>query len=911
MSWPLEGWLLTALLTLDNFVIFLAGFLLVFNLLDKDTQEDLLAMITGHGHRKDQPNQYPLLSDILPKEEIIEIHNEKLKNLFPSLENLETENTQDWLESQTEHTLHYFNHSSSCDLSVLKDTLKKEIHHAEGMEMPDTPVHYGASYFFFKKLHLQLPQYTLFMTPHLNLEAKPVLDPNTLIDPSIGIDQVNKEVSHDGNEEGQELLGQMITVHAIWISPDGFKLVYGYSKTGHTNEMSLAVRDLRTGEDSSIDIIHGCFVDYTSVSWIDSRGGFFYTTQLLVQPGYDHDVKNNAGEREREGSMEHAVGMLYSNRVYYHKIGSRQVHDLLVFEFSSHSDSITISSHITSDGHYLLLEIFKKRREITCNTLWRTLVNDYAVSSPLGNKVYYYDLCKFDGLYTESLGSCIKLVDTFAHRFEYISNIEDDFWFRTNYNAVNFRVVRVTLPEINSQDDDIETEAIRNKLSNSWKNCLDWIPARRDGDYLVSAGIAAHTILVLKYLKEGSHEVKLYDLTQNLEKESQIPVASLPHPSFGTIMGPNCSFYSSEIFYQFTGYSDPSSIYRASIDRNPFTGSISITFDEVNSTSLPGMDKYMCDVEQVDLQMSRNVSLPIQILGLKEDIEEIRQKKEDRRLSPKPTILLVNGGFGVCATPVFSLPLWLFVKGCHGLVMVTNLQGSGLYGSGWAKGGSKEDKENGVTDLLAVMKFIEEEGFTTPAQLCLYGGTFNGLLIGAALCRSPELFGAAVVEDGIFDLIRYHHYNPVFADSYSLADDRFIKESTWYQEFGCAEDSKDELMRLLRLSPLHNLTSSLNPSSLPAVLLTAALPPAGKVYSDSVSPVHSAKFIAQLQQLVGGKVRQSSDKPFLLYVTQDEDRDLNTRAGKNIERPYLGMTTEEMSTILAFIIKHTAGKWHE
>ena len=112
--------------------------------------------------------------------------------------------------------------------------------------------------------------------------------------------------------------------------------------------------------------------------------------------------------------------------------------------------------------------------------------------------------------------------------------------------------------------------------------------------YALSAGISAHTVLVLKYLKQESqsHEVLLYDITQILQDQSRIPVADLPRPEFGTITGPCCSFHSSQIFYRCSDLSDPGSIYRAVINRDLFSGSIEIFFDQLSSVAIPGVDKY-------------------------------------------------------------------------------------------------------------------------------------------------------------------------------------------------------------------------------------------------------------------------------------------------------------------------------
>lgn len=98
---------------------------------------------------------------------------------------------------------------------------------------------------------------------------------------------------------------------------------------------------------------------------------------------------------------------------------------------------------------------------------WRNVITEHSTFSPVGNKVYYYDLTKFNGNSAESIDPCINLIDTFSFRFDYFSNIEEDFWFRTNYRAPNFRVVRITLPNIDVCNED-EMAHMTFQLLNAW-----------------------------------------------------------------------------------------------------------------------------------------------------------------------------------------------------------------------------------------------------------------------------------------------------------------------------------------------------------------------------------------------------------------------------------------------------------
>jgi prolyl oligopeptidase len=796
------------------------------------------------------------------------------------LEDLTNPNNIKWIESELELTENY----TKANLTDVRKKFSNAFRNSSNFESIENPIHFGSTYFFYKRLRPEIPQYSLFATNNLDVEAKLVFDPNTVRFAHLSTITWDDEDPTEG----------MIYVHATWISLDGFKLAYGYTTDLHSREMCIRVRDLKTGKDLP-ETIRNCYVDYTNVTWLESRTGFFYTTQSIYDPqnntnqtsSTSQSTKSNATSisdnsepnpnKNSKGSKDKKI----SNRVIFHPLNTDpETHDFLVFETLNIHDNVIVNTQVTTDSHYLLIDIFKKKRDLHTNSFYRSTISEHASSSSIGNKVYYFDLSKFDAKNSITLGYCYKFIDTFAYRFDYISNIEEDFWFRTNFKAVNFRVVRITLPDFsintNNLNEDEQTEmstrlfnisrdyndstqtltvsidSINFKFLHAWKNCLDWIPQRLDGDYLESATIAAHTVLVLKYLKNSSHEVLLYDLTQNLVQESQIPVADLPHPPFGTISGPNCNFYSSEIFYQYTSFSDPSSVYRAVVERDAFNGSIEISFHQVNSTEIPGMDKYHYETIQEFCETKRNVYVPVLRFGIRSNLENI---------IPRPCIVYVNGGFGITATPTFSLPFVLFAEHCEGITVLTNVQGSGIYGADWAKSGSKENKENTINDLQYVLKFIVDKKYTTPDQIVLVGGTYNGYLIGAALANFPHMFRSAVIIDGIFDLVNHHKFNPAIystlftqqtaaaaaaaaaaqgnnnnnnnnvintageAPHVNINYSELWKYSIWTQEFGCVLESETELNRLLNISPLHNLAklaTSPNASSsngFPAVLL--------------------------------------------------------------------------------------------
>jgi prolyl oligopeptidase len=131
-----------------------------------------------------------------------------------------------------------------------------------------------------------------------------------------------------------------------------------------------------------------------------------------------------------------------------------------------------------------------------------------------------------------------------------------------------------------------------------------------------------------------------------------------------------------------------------------------------------------------------------------------------------------------------------------------------------------------------------EQGWTTPAQLAISGGSNGGLLVGAALTQRPELFAAVVCSAPLLDMVRY--------EGSGLGQ-------LWSDEYGTAAVA-EELEWLLGYSPYHRVVDG---TAYPAVLFTV-------FDSDTrVDPMHARKLCAALQ------FASSSDRPVLLRREAD------------------------------------------
>jgi prolyl oligopeptidase len=204
---------------------------------------------------------------------------------------------------------------------------------------------------------------------------------------------------------------------------------------------------------------------------------------------------------------------------------------------------------------------------------------------------------------------------------------------------------------------------------------------------------------------------------------------------------------------------------------------------------------------------------------------------------PRPTVLYGYGGFNNALTPTYATSMLAWVE-AGGVWAVANLRGGSENGEDWHRDGMREHKQNVFDDFAAAARRLVDAGWTTPAQLGIYGGSNGGLLVGAALTQHPELYAAVVCSAPLLDMVRY---------------ELFGLGRTWNDEYGTAADAV-ELGWLLGYSPYHHVRDGVD---YPAVLFTT-------FDSDTrVDPLHARKMCAALQHATSGP------RPVLLRREKD------------------------------------------
>lgn len=429
----------------------------------------------------------------------------------------------------------------------------------------------------------------------------------------------------------------------------------------------------------------------------------------------------------------------------------------------------------------------------------------------------------------------VKVVTEFDSDYDYITNEGSIFSFRTNKGAPNYRVVNI----------DFDSPAMDNwktLIEEHPKNVLDWSTCVNKDRVVLGYINDVKSVLQVHSLHDGSFV-------------SKFPL------EIGTVVGFSGKKKYSEIFYHFVSFLTPGIIYHYDFAKE---GTEPKIFRQVK---IEDFDNSLYKVDQVFYESKDGERIPMFVVQRKSDKQE-----------KKPCLLYGYGGFNICIQPSFSITGLVFIDSFDGILAYPNIRGGGEYGERWHNAGRLLKKQNVFDDFQHAAQFLVESGYTTHDQIVIQGGSNGGLLVGACINQRPDLFGAAIAQVGVMDMLRFH---------------KFTIGRAWVSDYGDI-DEKEHFENLYKYSPLHNVhTPKSEKEQYPATLVLTA------DHDDRVSPLHSLKFVAALHHAIKDSEHQKN--PLLLRVY--------SKAGHGMGKP-TAKKIEEATDILTFMYKTLKLKLH-
>lgn len=385
-------------------------------------------------------------------------HGTKVADPYRWLEDDNSDETKAWVTAQNKVTFGFL------DQIPARDAIRRRLTKIWNFEKFGVPTQRGGRYLFTHNSGLQ-NQSVLYVASSLAEEPRELLDPNKL--------------SSDGT----------VALTSYALSDDGKHLAYGIAASG-SDWQEWKVRTVDTAQDT---IDHLKWIKFSDVSWTPDGGGFFYSR-------YD---------APKEG--EQLTGVNYYQKLYYHKLGTPQSDDPLIYERKDQKEW-GFDGNVTDDGRILIISI------------WR--------GTERKNQVFYRDLKQADS-------PIVELITGFDAQYSFVDNDGGKLWFLTDLDAARYRLISidVTKPE-----------------RGAWQEVVP-----QSEDVLESVHVVGERFFA-SYLHNAHSQVRMFDLNGK-------PLGEVKLPGIGAAAGFGGRREDRETFYAFTSFTNPTTIYRYDITK--------------------------------------------------------------------------------------------------------------------------------------------------------------------------------------------------------------------------------------------------------------------------------------------------------------------------------------------------------
>ncbi len=388
-------------------------------------------------------------------EQVDDFHGTKVEDPYRWLEDdvRTSKDVADWVEAENKLTFDFLKSIPQ------RETIQKRMTELWNYEKIGAPSKQGGSFYFTRNDGLQ-NQNVLFRQDTLESEAQVLLDPNSW--------------SKDGT----------IALSGSAFSDDGRYVAYGVQDAG-SDWNTWKIMEIESGKVLDDELK---WVKFSGAEWTPDSQGFFYA-------------------RYPQPEADAAFQSLNTNmKVYYHRVGTPQSSDVLVYERPDHPDwGFQLS--VSEDGHYLIITVW-----VGTDDRYRIVVKDL----------------------TEPYGLPYELIDNFEHEYSFVGNDDHTLYFKTNVDAPLRRVIAVDL---------------KKPARENWKEIIPQTENALDG-----VGIVGN-MFVCNYLKDAKTQVRLHQMDGTFVRE-------VAFPGIGTASGFEGRRKDTETFYSFSGFALPTTTFR-------------------------------------------------------------------------------------------------------------------------------------------------------------------------------------------------------------------------------------------------------------------------------------------------------------------------------------------------------------
>ena len=262
-----------------------------------------------------------------------------------------------------------------------------------------------------------------------------------------------------------------------------------------------------------------------------------------------------------------------------------------------------------------------------------------------------------------------------------------------------------------------------------------------------------------------------------------------------------------EVYLGYSSPKTPSRVYRYNLG--------SKSKELVKEQEIPsGHNKDDYIVERVEFKSHDGRMVPLTIT-----------RHKNTKIDGSANLLLYGyGSYGNSMSPSFSSTRLSLIN--RDIIWATaHIRGGMEKGMKWWKEGKLTNKKNTFEDYIHAAKYLIEKNYTSKGNIIGMGGSAGGLLMGAVVNQSPELFLGIIMA-------------VPFVDSLTTNLDHSLPLTVGeFDEFGNAKDNKEHFDYIFSYAPYNNIKKM----DYPHILITTSLSDNRVLFDEP------AKFTAKLR----------------------------------------------------------------